>query len=59
LRIPAELLEGVTVQSIHWRPSCGNDELDVNVQHEHLVPEPATVLMLAGGSLLTLVRRRH
>jgi hypothetical protein len=37
---------GQTLQSVHWRPSCGNDELDVSLPH---MPEPATATLLLLG----------
>ncbi len=48
---------GEMIESITWRPSCGNDELmasSINV-----VPEPAAVLLPGIGSVLVLPRRRR
>ena len=46
MALDISLFDGAMIESIHWRPSCGNDELDVEV---NLVPEPATVAMLGLG----------
>jgi hypothetical protein len=44
---------GAEILSAHWRPSCGNDELDVMV---NVVPEPATASLLLIG-MAAVVRR--
>jgi len=46
------LFAGQTLESIHWRPSCGNDELDV------AVPEPGALASLLLGGLALVIRRR-
>lgn len=56
LAIDLSLFSQETIQSIHWRPSCGNDELDATVRTD--VPEPATLLFLMGGGLVIWTRRR-
>ncbi len=55
LSIPLQFFSGETIQHLSWRPSCGNDELDVTVI---AIPEPATLPLLA-LSLLPLARRRR
>ncbi len=42
---------GVLIESIHWRPGCGNDELDVTV-NRHVAPEAST---LASWSVVILL----
>lgn len=50
------LAEGQTL-GFHYAMSCGNDVLEM--QHSVEVPEPATLVVLAGGSMgLWAVRRR-
>lgn len=52
---------GVDLYSLHWRPSCGNDEMNVTLNLSTKVPEPATLaLLMAGvlGALFPVVRRR-
>ena len=58
LAIPRSAFQATEkVSSIHWRPSCGNDELDVTPINRE-VPEPATVgLLIAGGFMFTIRRR--
>jgi hypothetical protein len=41
LTLNAALLGGGTIESVFWRPSCGNDELNVDVDHQ-IVPEAGT-----------------
>ncbi len=43
--------------SVHWRPSCGNDELDVYALVP--VPEPSVLVMTAISAAMTFVRRRR
>jgi hypothetical protein len=50
------MFNGETIESIHWRPGCGNDEVDVCV---NLVPEPATMSLLVGGLALLRNRRKR
>lgn len=54
--LPISMFNGETIQSIHWRPACGNDEVDLSV---NLVPEPATMSLLVGGLALLRNRRRR
>jgi len=49
---------GQTLESVHWRPGCGNDELDVNAGSV-FIPEPSAVLMLLGGSMALIAARRQ
>ena len=56
LAFDLDVLEGAMIQSVHWRPTCGNDEL--NVQFD-AVPEPTTIAFLALGSVAFLRRTRH
>jgi len=55
LAFDLRLLDGAMIHSVHWRPACGNDELDVLV---NAVPEPGTLAFLALGGLAVLRRRR-
>jgi hypothetical protein len=51
---------GVTIESVHWRPSCGNDELNLTLG-ETVVPEPSSMIiwsMLALGAVFYRRRRR-
>ena len=54
LAFDATWFGGETIESIHWRPACGNDELDVPV---NFTPEPASLALLVVGGL-TLARQR-
>ncbi|MCK4660898.1 MAG: PEP-CTERM sorting domain-containing protein [Phycisphaerae bacterium] len=56
LSFDVSLFDGATIESVHWRPSCGNDELDVTV---NLVPEPTSLLLLTTGVLATAGGRRR
>jgi len=50
LSLDIGLFNGAVIDTISWRPSCGNDELDAPVRS---VPEPGSIaLMLSGGLLL-------
>jgi hypothetical protein len=57
--IPLAVFGGDDVTGVYWRPSCGNDELNVELQYAP-VPEPGTAV-LAGIALvgLGLLRRRR
>lgn len=51
------------LNNFYWRPSCGNDELNIigtGATNIHVTPEPATLALLGVGSLglLTFRRRR-
>jgi hypothetical protein len=41
LTLDAALFGGGTIESVFWRPSCGNDELNVDLDHQ-IVPEAST-----------------
>ena len=43
LTLDAALFGGGTIESVFWRPSCGNDELNVDVDHQ-IVPEASTLV---------------
>ena len=47
---------GKPIKSLIWRPACANDEVYVPV---NIVPEPATMALLATGTLAFLARRRR
>lgn len=49
-------LHGQTLNSIHWRPGCGNDELDVLVDMP--LPEPSAALAMVLLAGLGLRKRR-
>jgi hypothetical protein len=55
ISIPIGLFAGATIESMHWRPSCDNDEVDVALNY---VPEPATVALLALGASSALRRSK-
>jgi len=62
MAIPIAWLGGTGDYSFHWRPSCGNDELDLDALVH--APEPGSVvlLMLGGlglGGVLVRQRRRR
>ena len=51
-------LGGADLQSVHWRPSCGNDEVNLAVSLTP-VPEPSSLALAAlGVAGLVLLRRR-
>ncbi len=56
LAMDVSMFNGELIESITWRPACGNDELKVPV---NIVPEPATMLLLAGGMLVLRDRRKR
>jgi len=43
--------------SVHWRPACGNDELDVHAVIP--IPEPGVLAMTAVGAAMATIRRRR
>ena len=43
LHLDAALLGGGILESVYWRPSCGNDELNVDVDRQ-IVPEASTLV---------------
>ena len=43
LTLDAALLGGGILESVYWRPSCGNDELNVDVDRQ-IVPEASTLV---------------
>ncbi len=54
LSFPAAWFAGNSIESFTWRPSCGNDELQV------MVPEPASLgLMLLGVAAVVRSNRRR
>ena len=61
LSIDISAFGGDTLEGVHWRPSCGNDELNLSVEVRRLteVPEPGTYALF-GGALIALgwIRRR-
>ena len=46
------------IDSIHWRPSCGNDEVNLSLQINP-VPEPGSFLLLAPAAVVVFVLRRR
>ena len=54
--LDVSMFNGEMIQSVHWRPACGNDEVDVTV---NIVPEPITMLLLAGGLVFFPNRRKR
>ncbi len=46
-----------TIIGIYWRPSCGNDELNVTGLNIAPVPEPGTLVLGVLGGLLALALR--
>ncbi|MCC7413720.1 MAG: PEP-CTERM sorting domain-containing protein [Gammaproteobacteria bacterium] len=60
LAIDLALFGGDQVVGLHWRPSCGNDTLDVTFNPQQRVPEPAVLSLLAMGLVgLRSSRRRR
>ena len=58
MSVPLAYFTGFNLQTIEWRPSCGNDELSLIVEL-NAVPEPGSLaLLLAGVACLALRRRR-
>ena len=55
LALDVSVFGGATIQEIAWRPSCGNDELQVPLS---FVPEPSSLTLMAGGALLVTCRAR-
>lgn len=51
-------LAGMTIESMHWRPACGNDELDVDLDFVP-VPEPTGLLILLAGGLTVLIPKQR
>lgn len=57
LAFDASILGKNSTASFHWRPCCGNDELDV-VTANLPVPEPVTMVLLLAGGLMFRKRRQ-
>lgn len=55
LSFEKSLLGGAELQGVYWRPSCGNDELNITGFN---VPEPATLLFMAMSGVFMRNRRR-
>lgn len=55
LALDVSMFAGATIEQVAWRPSCGNDELQVPL---NFVPEPPTLALMAGGALLGARRSR-
>jgi hypothetical protein len=53
---------GTLIESIYWRPGCGNDELNVAV-NMRVVPEAPTMaawsLLLLGASFTGFIQKRR
>jgi len=49
--IDLSVFEGEDIYSLHWRPSCGNDEMNVTLNISTKVPEPGTLALLMVGLL--------
>lgn len=47
-----------SLDSIHWRPSCGNDEVNLSIQLNP-VPEPGSLLLLAPAAVIFYGLRRR
>jgi hypothetical protein len=58
MAIPLSVFGGATIDSILWYPSCGNDELILDV---NLVPEPGTwaLALVAAAGVVPVVRSRR
>jgi hypothetical protein len=56
----ADFGAGTIIESIHWRPACGNDELNVLVNGRVVAPEASTIVswsLVALGCALATWRR--
>jgi hypothetical protein len=62
LTLNAGLFGGGTIESVFWRPSCGNDELNVDVDHQ-VVPEAGTLvswgLLMVSATVAMVLRGRR
>lgn len=59
LNLGLSIFNGVTLTAVHWRPSCGNDELDVCLPTTPPAgPEPASLAIWSIGGLGLLGLRR-
>ncbi|TPW12111.1 MAG: hypothetical protein FD130_1837 [Halothiobacillaceae bacterium] len=59
LALDTRMFNGDLLNSMHWRPSCGNDEMNVRLNLQ-TVPEPNSLwLMGAGLGLVAWVARRR
>ena len=56
LGVNVSLFNGEFIKTVTWRPACANDEVYVPV---NIFPEPATMALLATGTLAFLARRRR
>ena len=56
LAMDVSVFGGATIEQIAWRPSCGNDELQVPLS---FVPEPATLVLMGAGALAGVRRSRY
>jgi hypothetical protein len=54
LTLDASLFGADMIQSIHWRPSCGNDELDVALD-QRIVPEAGSLISWCLVAICTVV----
>lgn len=55
LALDLNLFAGETIEHLYWRPSCGNDEVNLDV---NIVPEPSSLALLALVGLALPRRRR-
>lgn len=54
LSFDTRMFAGQTIETVEWRPACGNDELDLAV---NVTPEPSSLGLLAAGGAALMSRR--